>query len=120
MKMTKDELKAALRNFTGSENWYRQPLFKNFTNTDGVQFLAETAEAHWLIDLILSSQYIAAVKAEPFQCWTLSVKDNAAVATCDDGNGTVVYTQAIEFTDFPMEEIKLWLVDSVLMLPSEY
>ena len=40
--------------------------------------------------------------------------------TCDDGNGRVVYAKRIDYTDFPLPEIKLYFSDSVLMLPREY
>jgi len=55
-----------LQHFTGSEKFYRHPLFRIFVYTEGVQFLAEKAEAYWLIDYILSNQVDEKIKAEEF------------------------------------------------------
>ena len=38
----------------------------------------------------------------------------------DDGNGRIVYTKAIPYTDFPAEGITLWFVNHTILLPSEY
>jgi hypothetical protein len=118
---TAPQLKAALRQFTGSERWYRHPMFPAFSYTDGVQYLAEQAGAYWLIDAILASQAEPDVGKEPFQVWTLSVgEDCSAVLTCTDGDHGDVYRQDIPYTDFPLETYALWLTNNVLLLPSEY
>lgn len=73
-----------LRTFTGTVNWYRHQLFRQFTYTDGIQFLATEAECYWLIDRIFALQYEQlAVKTEPFQVWELTVgPDQTATLTC--------------------------------------
>jgi hypothetical protein len=38
---------------------------------------------------------VAAVKAEGFQLWRLTVKDSAATLNCEDGNGRAVFAKAI-------------------------
>ena len=38
----------------------------------------------------------------------------------DDGTGREVARQVIEFTDFPLDEIKLYLDQGTLILPGEY
>ena len=38
----------------------------------------------------------------------------------DDGNGNVVFSKHIEFTDFPLPEIELWVEGNVILLPSEH
>jgi hypothetical protein len=51
----------------------------------------------------------------------LSVRDNATgVVTCDEGNGTVIYEQALNFTDFPKPGIRLYFCNGTILLPSEY
>ena len=86
-----------------------------------MKFLADNADAHWLIDNILSNaMHTPEVKAEEFQVWKLVVRpDNTANLYCEDGNDNQVTSQAIEFTDFPLPEITLWLEYDTLMLPSE-
>jgi hypothetical protein len=39
-----------LAHFTGTEWWYRHPLFNNVLFTDGVQHLAQKAGAYWLVE----------------------------------------------------------------------
>lgn len=117
--MTPNEIKAALNQFCGTDNWYRHPLFRRFLYTDGVKFLADSCGAYWFIDNIFSYQLLNNVKTEEFQVWTMRVAGSEAVVTCEDGNDNQVFTANIEFTDFPLEEITLWLENDVLMLPGE-
>jgi hypothetical protein len=61
------------------------------------------------------------VAAEPFQVWKLTVRpDRAAVLVCENGNDNIVYTQHIEFSDFPLDEIILWFANNVIYLPGEH
>ena len=116
------ELKSQLRNFCGTETWFSHPLFRKFLYTEGVQFLATQAECYWLLDLIFGFQIDQqAVWNEPFQCWDLKVTENkAGTLICDDGNGNIVFTHNLAFTTFPMESIRLYFTDNVLLLTSEY
>ena len=112
---------SVLAQFTGSEEWYRHPVNRKVTFTKGAKYVADTAGAYWLLDEIAIVQpHKKAVAAEAFQVWKLAVKNSAAVLTCDDGNGRVVYRKRIPFTDFPGEGITLWFTDNVILLPSEY
>ncbi|MFC1762933.1 DUF6876 family protein [Planctomycetota bacterium] len=86
--------------------------------TDGVQYLAEQAGAYWLIDAIFSHR-----RREPFQIWTLkkNTDDNGAVLTMQEDSGEPIKVrQEMPFTDFPLDQIKLYLIDGVVLLPSEY
>jgi hypothetical protein len=121
-KLTAYELDTALRQFIGTTQHYAH-WTSRITFTIGVHFLAEKAGAYWLIDLIASHQDRRLSKEE-FQIWTLTVnrdKRPIAVSTCQADTGEpVLRRQLIEYTDFPMPTIKLWLIKGVLMLPSEY
>ena len=90
--------------------------------TEGVKYVADTAGAYWLLDIIcIANVYEPKVRGEEFQLWTLSVRDNAAgVVTCDDGNGRIVYEQALDVTDFPEPGIRLYFCNGTILLPSEY
>lgn len=121
MSAAKTFVASDLDHFTGSENWYRHPLAPHITYTDGAQHVAEAGGAYWLLDAIVSHQYDAKVRHESFQVWKLNVADNrTAMLLCEDGNGNVIAEQAIEFTDFPLPDIELWLQNDVIFLPSEY
>lgn len=112
------EIAAGLHGFTGSDTQYRHWTGK-IHYTEGVKWLADHAEAYWLLDAIASHQLDPKVKAEEFQVWTLQVADHKAMLTCEDGNGREVTHQRIPYTDFPLREIKLWCEFGTLMLPSE-
>ncbi len=79
--MSSKTLRASdLAQFTGSECWYRHPLNRSITYTDGAQYVAEAGGAYWLLDAIVSHQHDARVRAEPFQVWTLKVAaDRSAI-----------------------------------------
>jgi len=111
-----------LRQFTGTENWHRFGVNRKVLCTDGAKYVADEGGAYWLLDAIAITQlYEKGVACEGFQIWTLKVKDDrTASLVCDDGNDNIVYTQHIEFTDFPLDEIKLYFTDNVILLPSEY
>jgi hypothetical protein len=123
-------LETELAHFTGTESYtnLRYPwLRKRFLLTDGVQYLAEKAQAYWLMDAIASHQTNPKVAAEDFQSWKLEVNEkHAAVLTCTDGNEKQLVRQEIPYTTFPLNSITLYatldesLGGLVVMLTSEY
>ena len=109
-----------LRQFTGSENWYRHPFNRKVLFTDGAKHVADAGQAYWLIDEIALAQLQKTIAAEEFQVWKLKVNDDCtATLTCEDGNDNIVFTKPIEFTDFPVKEITLWFENNTIYLPSE-
>jgi len=110
----------ALQYFTGTQIWYKHPLFPSFRYTDGVKYLATHAECYWLLEAIFSYQSIPEIKSEPFQVWKLVKQGDAATLSIEDGNDNVIKEFKIPFTDFPLEEYTLWLTNKVLLLVSEY
>jgi hypothetical protein len=111
-----------MNRFTGSETWYRHWFKRNILFTDGAHHVAEAGGAFWLLDIIaIEQKYNKNVAAEEFQSWTLKVDlvRHTGQLTCEDGSGNVVFTNAIEFTDFPVAEITLWFENNTIYLPSE-
>jgi len=121
-KVDENKLREELKQFTGTEQYYYLPIFKRFNKyTEGIKYLAEEAEAYWLLEYIFSSQVDERLRGQEFQIWKLEVQDDdSAIITVEDGNDNVLKSFKIPFTDFPIQSIDLWLVDSVLILPSEY
>ncbi len=120
--MTKTLTKADLRQFSGSETWYRHALNRAVLFTDGAKHVADAGGAYWLLDEIaLAQRYKKKVAAEEFQLWKLTVKDDhTATLSCEDGNGQKVFSKKIEFTDFPLDEISFYFTNNTILLPSEY
>jgi hypothetical protein len=120
--MTKTLNTATLVQFTGSENWYRHAINRAVLFTDGAKYVADQAGAYWLLDEIAIIQpHDKRVAAEEFQVWKLAVNaDQTGVLTCDDGNGRVIFSKEIEYTDFPPEGITLYFTNNTILLPREY
>lgn len=92
-----------LEQFTGSEHWYQHGLVRSITYTDVAKHVAEHGGGYWALDEVALAQKVSpAVRTESFQIWKLAVSQQEGVLTCDDGNGNVVYTKSIPFTDFPL------------------
>lgn len=114
------ELRKELRHFSGTECYYRHFLYPKYVYTEGVKYLAEQAESYWLIDYIFSHQSLASIRGERFQVWKLNVQDHRAKMVVEEGNDKHIATFTIPYTDFPLESFTLWMVDKILLLPSEY
>ena len=122
MSEKKNLTEADLRQFTGSETWYRHGLNRKVLFTDGAKYVADHGGAYWLLDEIaLIQPYDKRVAAEEFQVWALKVRpDHTATLTCEDGNGSIVFSKEISFTDFPLPAITLWFANNTIYLPSEH
>lgn len=118
--MNTDQIMTDLRQFTGTETWWKYPLLKGYTYTDGVKYVAESCKAYWLIDAILSHQTNVKIAKEEFQVWILTKKDTFWLLRCEDGNNHKVIEQKIGYSDFPLDTMTFWLTNNVLLLPSEY
>jgi hypothetical protein len=61
--------KAELRQFTGSEQWYRHGLVRSVLFTDGAKYVADQGGAYWLLDEIaLASAATAGSPPRNFRC----------------------------------------------------
>ena len=116
------DLKSSLSHFTGTSRYIHDP-FTGLMHTDGIGHLVDRAEAHWLLsDIGAVLGHHPKIKEMPFQLWALVVdEENKAILTCrEDCDTLVIYEQKYEYTDFPVGTWKMYLIDGVLMLPSEY
>jgi hypothetical protein len=105
--------KEGLSGFTGTSTYYPHWTGR-LVYTDGVQYLAEEGKAYWLLDAIASYQADPRIKNNPMlsniQFWKLEVRDNKGVLTCiEDLGRKPVIVQNIEYTDFPLDEIEVWV-----------
>ena len=119
--MSSIELEQHLRQFIGTEQYYR--ISPSAVLTAGTKYLADEAGAYWLMDAIAS--YLPQFNGrEEFIVAKLNVAASKAELVLDNGNGHVLDTQHIEYTDFPLPSIQLYACWGgeywVLMLTSEY
>ena len=123
MKHSVQDIRSALAMQTGTSHYWKVSPFKNApVITDGVKVMIDMCEAYWLVNYIASYQVEAKIRKEEFQVWKLERhQDDTAILTCDNGNGRILVTEEISYTDFPLPEgIRLYLDNGVLLLPSEY
>jgi hypothetical protein len=113
---------AIMAQFTGSETFYRYGLAGDVLFTEGVNYVVDTAGAYWLLDIIcIANVYETKVRAEEFQLWVFTVRENSTgVVTCGNGNGRIIYGQALNFTEFPEPGIKMYFRNVTILFPSKY
>lgn len=99
--------------------------------TDGVKAMLRRCEAYWLLELICLYQPLCRRDESLcyMQFWTLRVNtiEGTAVLICERDTGDLAIQHGIEYTDFPLDEIKVWLEVGVVgdeqalvaMLPGE-
>lgn len=106
---------------TGTTQYHR---FSNFPHypiiTDGVREIAESAGAYWLLDIVGSYQQDKRLD-KAFQVWKLKVnRENHSGVVCGYNDTKLIITQDIPFTTFPLEEFTLYLMNDVILLPTEH
>ena len=124
--MTPAEIQEGLNQHTGTFQYYR--LSPHMVLTDGTAWLAEAAGAYWLMPAIDSWQPRCRKDEmlQEIQFWTLAVRpDKSARLTCYRDTNDPAFHQDIEYTDFPLTEIRLYVepldeCQSVILLPSEH
>ncbi len=113
---TRQEIQKGLAQCYCSEMYYKNKVLK-FQYTEGIHYLWNSCDSYWLLITISSHN-----RKEPFQVWELQkFDDNSALLTMKEDSGLPnIVEQKIPYTDFPLDSIKLYLIDGILLLPSEY
>jgi hypothetical protein len=114
-----------LSQFHGTEEYHKHlfPGKSPLLLTDGCKYVRDDLQSNWLFDAILSYQTHKALQNVNFQIWELRhlKKDLTWLLTCrEDVGRKPLISQSIEFSDFPIDYIKIWVIDKVAILPSEY
>jgi len=123
-KQTAQEIETNLSYFTGTDGYHR--FNGNILITDGVKYMAEACQAFWFLDIIWSvlSTNKTINGYDRVFCKLEMTGEDTALVTLDDGNKNVLYFQTIDYTDFPLKEIKVFAFQEgeyrLLLLPSEY
>ena len=126
MKAQVYEIKEGLQHFHGSEMFYQIPLIRTrFTN--GLKYLANVAECFWLITdvsviakSLLNRSHFITIDFKRLSEEEQDYTGYEAEIIYSDGNGNIFEIHRYNFTDFPLDELRLYFVDNTLMLTSEY
>lgn len=118
---TTEQLQEHLRGYTGCMQPLFNPLYRWMNYTDGVKAFAEKAEAYWALDYI---GFNLMKHANDNRMLTITIKVDGAsktgvITVVGDGE-TVVATKNLRYTTCPDGEWEFFLVNNMLMLPSEY
>lgn len=134
MSESKPITQSDLAQFTGDLDRYQHGMNRMVVYTPGVQFLAERANAYWLIDAIASyfgsdkmkKAMLVDERLQWLQFWRLDVQENRTATLLGRADSDVdpFVCQQIPYTDFPMDHIDIWSgFDGTywtLYLPSEH
>ena len=116
---------ADLNQATGTSQ-YHQYLF-GLKYTDGIDFLVEKCKCYWLLDAI-ASYYATQIKFKghlnSFCVWNFTKRENDWVLTARADTGEEPFVTQEFVTNFDkyssITDLKLFLCNGVLMVPSEY
>lgn len=133
--MKHQEILNQLAHCSGSEEIYKHPNFDGINYTSGVREVAILCQAYWLIQEIM----IEGFKLQETEGFiTSELFKNKDESSCyilyTDGNNNELSRKEIPFTDFPLFNTKelengkevlkpamtIWLVNKIMLLPSEY
>jgi hypothetical protein len=110
----------------GTQSYHRTTFIHSFVSTDGVIEMFKTLQCFWIGDVVaswLSDLKAAAGDGTFFVVKVIRSEGQGAHFTIDDGDGQVLISQSIEYTDLT-QNVRLFLEYSdetwIMMLPSEY
>lgn len=117
----KDRSLADLGEFHGSQSCIRHALIPNIHYSEGAQYVADNADAHWLIDEIAFSQRTQPAVADvEYQVWKLEVApDCSGELTCESLEGAIVARIPVPWTNFPRARFELHYAQELICLPAE-
>jgi len=122
--LTQEELRSGLRQFSQIDGWYHHWLHQ-FVFSDGVKWLCDHCECRWLLTDIAFFQLRIKTdhpQLEPFQIWHLKcLPGNRAILECYGGTSQQpIIRDELVVVEFALANLTLWLVNGMLILPSEY
>lgn len=114
-------LKDDLQQFYGTEHYYA--ITNSVKITDGVKYFADKAEAYWLVtDIAINGAMHEKLRDEPFIVANTRRKTNGGIIVqYEDGDYNPLLLEEYPLSDLPDDaNFTLWMVDNVILLPSEY
>ncbi len=120
--MTVNITRENLRHFSGSENMFYHPIFRGINYTDGVKHVSDNGAAWLITEILIAMRHVPELRAEEFVTIDLNVNldKKSAVIVYGDGNDHTLHKKEIPYTDFPLDTIRFFCTNNVLMLASEY
>lgn len=121
-KLTYEEFTNNLEQHIGTQKYYRLGLTP-IVATDGIKYFAETCSCFWLLDDITINLF----KKHQELGWLfvdieVNKRHTVHITARQDKDMPVVYDKKIRDLCklIPVGKYSIWLMDNVLLLPSEY
>jgi hypothetical protein len=124
--ISETEILNELSKFTGTEQYFKASILYNLNLTDGINYLRNTLNCYWLIDIVGSTQQEEKIKENlSFIVWRIKVNEDKsfivnAYRDSPFNEENLLYEQKGKFTDFKLNEFEFYQIDNVLLLKSEY
>ena len=95
----------------------KSPLFIS----EGIKYIRDSLDGFCLIDTILCLQYDRVIGKIFFQklIFKQQPHDLSWILQCYD-NEKLIVSKKIEFSNFPLPKIEIWLINKNLLLPNEF
>lgn len=107
-------LEHKLEKFTGGTMQHRT-IVPSILMSDGIKFLWECQGTKWLIDFLANKQLETKIARQEFQVWNLS----KGKLTLNDHDNKEIYQELVT-REFPLDDVTIWIIDKVIILPNEY
>lgn len=121
-KLSYEEFNRKLNTFIGSEQFFR-PSIPPIIITEGVKYFADTCECYWLLDdLTINLFKLHQQLGYLFIDIEVNKRHTVHITVREDKDMPIVYDKKIRDLCklIPVGNYKIWLMNNVLLLPSEY
>ena len=123
--LTYEELHSELNNFYGSMAYYKANIFSNIVITEGVRYFCDICECYWLLDEAIIYALRELSKKYSFLIVEFKVTNKRGttyIEVKEDSNTELLFKRRTKdlLNKIPMGEYKFYLIDNVMLLPSEY
>ena len=122
---TQEQLKAELSNFYGSMCYYKANIFSNIVITEGVRYFCDICECYWLLDEAIIYALRDLGKKYSFLIIEFKVTNKRGttyIEVKEDSGEPLLFKRRTKdlCKKIPIGEYKFYLIDNVMLLPSEY
>ena len=121
-KLSYEEFNKKLDTFIGSEQFFR-PSITPIIMTEGVKYFADTCECYWLLDdLTINLFRLHQQLGYLFIDIEVNKRHTVHITVREDKDMPIVYDKKIRDLCklIPVGNYRIWLMNNVLLLPSEY
>ncbi|MBO7732197.1 MAG: hypothetical protein J6S67_06585 [Methanobrevibacter sp.] len=122
---TEEQLKSELANFYCSESYYKANIFSNIVITEGVRYFCDICSCYWLLDEAIIYALRELGKKYSFLIVEFKVTNKRGttyIEVKEDSNTELLFRRRTKdlLHKIPIGEYKFYLIDNVMLLPSEY